>query len=242
MMEKTFFSPLRAFLSAVFDLIFPPVCLHCSRRIKKQQNYLCESCELEIILVSEPQCPICGYTLQSETCSYCEEHILSYDRAVSLYEYAGPVRTLVHYMKFGDMPGIAGYLSKKMVSFLIEKKLFLDTTMITAIPLHSVRERQRGYNQAGLMAEDLSKGMNWHFKRDIIRRIRATIPQANLIRAKRLMNVDRAFQIKKMVDLKLENILLLDDVYTTGATIQAACHELNKAHPGKIYVLTIGRA
>jgi len=145
-------------------------------------------------------------------------------------------------MKFGDMPGIAGYLGNKAVTYLKQNNLLQDTSITTAIPLHTVRKRQRGYNQAGLLAKHIAKGMNWNLREDILRRTKATAPQVNLIRAKRLKNVDRAFQIKKMIDLKQENILLLDDVFTTGATVQAACRELKKAHPGKIYVLTIGRA
>lgn len=241
-MVKRYFSLLLAFLKAVFDLIFPAACLHCNRRIVKQSNYLCSECEAGLIPIPTPQCPICGYPLSDQFCYFCEENELSYDKAISLFDYEGPTRTLIHYMKFGDMPGIAGYLGNKAVTYLKQNNLLQDTSITTAIPLHTVRKRQRGYNQAGLLAKHIAKGMNWNLREDILRRTKATAPQVNLIRAKRLKNVDRAFQIKKMIDLKQENILLLDDVFTTGATVQAACRELKKAHPGKIYVLTIGRA
>jgi ComF family protein len=242
MMGKKYFSLLLDFLNAVFDLIYPPVCLHCNNRIQRQQDYLCTNCEGNLQSLDEPQCPLCGYPLQDHTCYFCQENELAYNRAASLYEYEGPTRTLIHYMKFGDMPGIADYLAEKADSFLSKTKLFSDTDIITAIPLHSVRKRQRGYNQAALLAAHLAKKRKWNLRMDLVKRIRATVPQANLIKKKRLVNVDNAFEIKKMIDLKQENILLLDDVFTTGATVQAVCRELKKAHPGKIYVLTIGRA
>ncbi len=241
-MEKGFFSLLHIFLSAVFDLIFPPVCLHCNRRIVRQTEYLCSECEADLHLLTNIQCPVCGFPIQDQICFYCQENEILFDRAVSIYEYKGPIRTLIHYLKFGDMPGIAGYLSEKALLFLERNKIFMDSNIITAIPLHSVRKRQRGYNQSSLIAQHIAGKMKWCFRTDILFRKKATVPQANLIKAKRRKNVEQAFSIKKLVDLKQQNILLLDDVFTTGATVQAACRELKKAHPGKIYVLTIGRA
>jgi len=242
MMGKRYSNLLRDFLNAIFDLIYPPVCLHCNGRIKRQRDYLCPDCEAGLQPVADPQCPICGYPLPGKTCFFCQENALSYDRAVSLYNYEGPTRTLIHYMKFGDMPGIAEYLGEKADLFLSKIKLFSDIDIITAIPLHPVRKRQRGYNQAALLAAHLAKKRKCNLRMDIVKRIKATVPQANLMKKKRLLNVLQAFKIKKMVDLKQKNILLLDDVCTTGATVEAVCRELKKAHPGKIYVLTIGRA
>ena len=243
-MGKRFFIPLLNSLQAIADLIFPPACLHCNARIGRQKDYLCEECEKALLPVPEPLCEVCGFPLVDDDCSFCnqQETKLPFDKAASLYKYEGPIRTLIHYMKFGDMPGIAYYLGRKAKQYIEEKNLFQDVHLITAIPLHAVRFRERGYNQSGLIASYLAKVNQYSFRAKIIYRQRATVPQANLIKAKRLANVQDAFKVKKSVDLKQENILLLDDVFTTGATVQAACKELKKTNPGKIYILTIGRA
>lgn len=243
-MERRFSNPLLSIFQAIVDLIFPPACLHCNARISRQQDYLCDSCEKALTPLPEPVCEVCGYPILDDDCAFCSQHEgdLPYDKAVSLFQYEGPTRTLIHYLKFGDMPGIAFYLGRKAIALIRERKLFPDASCITSIPLHRVRFRERGYNQSGLLASSLADGLRYTHKPSILSRSLSTLPQANLLKAKRLANVEGVFKVKKSVDLKQENILLLDDVFTTGATVQSACKELRKAHPGKIYVFTIGRA
>jgi ComF family protein len=121
-------------------------------------------------------------------------------------------------------------------------KLVLDVNVIIAVPLHSVRKRERGYNQSSLIARKLATFLQCEYRGDIIERVSNTLSQATLEHEKRAGNINQAFKLKKNIDLKHKTIILLDDVFTTGSTVQECCNVLIKAEPKKIIVLTMGKA
>lgn len=223
-MEKQYLLPLK---HSLFNLIFPPVCIHCGKRIKKQDDFLCCDCldKIEYLL------PI-----------ITKVEGLSYDYLICVAKYSEVVVSIIYNLKFFDLSSIGDYIAKLIYQQIRKAKLFLDVNVIIPVPLHSARKRERGYNQSSLIAEKLAILLKCECREDIIERVNNTLSQASLDHEKREGNINQAFKLKKNIDLKHKSIILLDDVFTTGSTVQECCKVLKKAEPEKIIVITMGKA
>lgn len=213
--------------NSLLDLLFPPVCIHCGIRITKQTDYLCEEC-LEKI---EYLIPV-----------FTKVEGLSYDYLISIAKYREVIVSLIHNLKFYNLSSISDFIAELIYKQIKKLKLILDLNIITAVPLHSVRKRERGYNQAALIARKLASLLNCEYNGNIIERVNYTVSQATLEHEKRVGNIERAFKLKKNIDLKHKSVILLDDVFTTGSTVEECCKVLKEAEPKKIIVLTMGKA
>jgi len=227
---------------AFLNIVFPPVCLNCHVRIDNADKFLCESCTLKIEPITEKICSRCGSLVSEAGCESCVEHRWYFTKARSLFPYEGVLKELIHELKYKEMANIGRFLGDKAVSYIREKHYPEECDVVTAIPLHPVRQRERGYNQAGLLAATIAKEMDWLYQAKLIERKRYTATQTSLSRNEREANIRQAFRVQKNIDVKQKKILLIDDVFTTGATVNAASQILKDAGAEAVYVLTIGRA
>lgn len=209
------------------DLFFPPICIHCGKRIKRQKDFLCEECldKIEYLL------PV-----------FTKVEGLPYDYLICIAKYSEVVVTIIHNLKFLNLSSISDFIALLIYQQIKKLKLILDLNIITPVPLHSVRKRERGYNQAALIAKKLATLLNYEYREDLLERANYTLSQATLEHAKRAGNIAQAFKLKKNIDLKHKSIILLDDVFTSGSTVLECCKVLQKAEPKKIFVLTMGKA
>ncbi len=167
---------------------------------------------------------------------------VAYDYLISVCCYRKVVVSIVHELKYYGLSSISRFIAKLMYDRIFESNLNLDFDIITTVPLHFVKEKERGYNQASLIAKDLASLFTCEFNGDILKRTSYTTSQATLEHDERLKNLKNAFKLKKNIDLNNKTIVLLDDVFTTGTTVNECCRELRKANPKKIIILTLGRA
>ena len=208
------------------DVIFPPVCARCGRA----GWLLCPACQIEMIRVPDAICPHCGrmddQPVSAGTgilCRQCRAHppVLSQMRAPLRYEE--PTSTLIHRFKY------EGYfaLGRPLARFLIDgwPVWEMPPDLILPIPLHPQRRRQRGYNQAELLARPLAEAINVPVNVSALRRTRHTPPQVGLGPDERQDNVRGAFAAEADA-VRDRHILLIDDVLTTGATMSAAAETL----------------
>ncbi len=140
------------------------------------------------------------------------------------------------------MTKIATYLGEKGIEYLRRHNPFPDVDYICPVPLHPTKARARGYNQAALITKKIASYYSWNYRPKIIKRKKYTQRQSNLSPEERKLNVSRAFSIDRKGMSSDSNILIIDDVFTTGATVNSICRLLKKQLDGKIYVLTIARA
>ncbi len=223
-MDKRFFLRLK---NSLLNLIFPPVCVHCGRRILKQDDYLCPECLENIEYFQPPISKVDG---------------ISYDYLISIAKYEDVLVSLIHNLKFYNLSSLGEFIAQLMYEQVKKIKLVLDVNLVVAVPLHSVRKRERGYNQAAIIAKKFASLLNCEFRDDIIERVSNRPSQATLERDKRAKNISQAFKLKKNIDLKHKSVILLDDVFTTGSTVEECCKELRKSEPKRIIVLTMGKA
>lgn len=230
---------------ALLDLIFPKKCLSC----KKGGGYFCSECLGEIKKASLV-CPVCERSSPfGQVHPHCHSRY-SLDGLISLFVYEGIVKEAVHRLKYRlvtdlmdefwvliarelSMPGEKMALFK---SFLIREK-----PQIIPIPLFWYKENLRGFNQAGLIAKKLAESYNLGFLNNFLIRQKMTATQTKLDPKERQKNVNDAFVVNPNRSLPTTDFLLIDDVWTTGATLKAAAKVLKRAGAKKAWGLTIAR-
>jgi ComF family protein len=253
---------LRGLGSALVDLLFPRYCVACRR----YGTWLCADCLRRIEVIHPPVCLRCGMPLDAPSsthypesaaaslagsgqvrdvvllCSNCRDAPprLSGLRACAFH--SGPLRTAIHQFKYNDLQCLAAPFGEMMSqgwSLLAPGGAVAD--LLVPVPLHRTRQRARGYNQAALLAEELGGRLGLPVKADVLIRTKATAPQVGLRTDERRANVHGAFAC---VDGSLAGtrVLLVDDVYTTGSTLEAASAALQQGGVESVWAYTLARA
>ncbi len=224
----------------ILNLIFPRgiYCISCGSIIDKTRPYgLCNSCMEHISWIGERRCGLCGRQLRphyrGELCYDCMENEHFFDAAASAAVYGMYERGLIKDLKYGDKSYLAYHLGEMMYDRLRQEDWYID--IVTSVPVHRKREKERGYNQSRLLALEIC-GRSGLAYEDLLERDRDTRPLKDLSRAERFETLKGAFQKKRSLDG--ENVLLTDDIYTTGATVDECARALKEAGADKVYVIT----
>ncbi len=198
---------------------------------------LCPPCLGDLPSLPAARCPQCAEaTTHGERCGRCLAHPPAFDGTLALYRYAFPLDRLVHALKYGHQLALARCFGQALAAALPAEPF----DRVVPLPLHPERLRERGFNQAGEIARCLARAARRGSDPDCLERLRATPPQASLPLAERAANVRRAFGCRR--DLTDESILLVDDVMTSGATLDEAARTLKLHGAATVWVAVIGRA
>ncbi|MBI4982691.1 MAG: ComF family protein [Candidatus Omnitrophica bacterium] len=243
---------LRNIITGLTDLIYPKTCLACKTKIttketkaKAMSDFICSNCRNDIKVNLPPFCLSCGRQLDKRgfsknTCSQCQRKIFHFDRALSPCTYTGTIKELIHEFKYKNKEYLAGELSKLMINFIKEYRLPIEyIDFIIPIPLHQTRLREREFNQADLLSKHIATEFNKDILPDAIYRARFTNTQTELDHDKRINNVKGCFSLTGKRNLKGRNIMLIDDVLTSGATSSEASRCLKEAGANVVFVLTL---
>lgn len=216
-------------------LIFPPVCGICG---KLNENYLCGKCELK--LQRESQAQVDDYvTMSGFQRKYFNEHIY-------FFKYQGIIREQIINYKFHE----ESYKYKMISNFILKNcilkdaKLFQilkDYDVVIPVPISNKRLKERGHNQAELIAKQIAKLLEKKIITDCLYKSKNIVAQSTLNKQEREENIKDVYTIKKQMKLLNKKILLIDDIYTTGSTANECCKVLSAANPSKIGVLTIAK-
>lgn len=220
---------------AILDLLFPPKCVGCGGR----GQLLCEDCSASMERISPPLCPRCGRPWsRPQLCSVCQKTQPTIDgiRAVAYFE--GHLRRAIHQFKYRGVQALAAPLAELLVTYQTEHRLPAD--MIMPVPLHPEREVERGYNQAGLLAQALGRRIELPVVGTALSRVKVTVPQVNLDAERRQLNVAGAFRADGQ-RVAGRRVLLIDDVCTTGATMEACNGALQAAGAQSVWGLALAR-
>ncbi len=222
---------------AALDLVFPKRCYVCGR----DGRYLCDACRQELPSLHRPFCLLCAQPLQRALpyCRRCQEQPLHIDGIRSPYLMEGPVRNMVHALKYNGVRSLAQPVGDLLAQFALQEQLKAD--VVVPVPLHHRKERERGYNQSLLLARACSASMGVPVADDALRRLRYTPPQARSADSEeRRANVSNAFAAETTL-VRGKRVLVLDDVCTTGATLEACAIALRDAGGTSVWGLTLAR-
>ena len=230
----------------VLELLFPARCLVCRARLYYgSENIICELCRDEVQCVGERICLSCGCELprggthRAGWCGACLQHPPYYTKARSVFLYEPPLPALVRAFKFNhDMVSLTG-----LKELLVDKDFgeYEECDLIIPVPLHSKRLKERGYNQSLLLAKTFFPRSIEKISSNILVRERHTRPQTTLSGDKRRKNLAGAFVVHSKNEVVGKSICLVDDVYTTGTTVNTCSKVLRDAGAASILVLTLTR-
>ncbi|WP_435547922.1 ComF family protein [Desulfobacterium sp. N47] len=217
--------------------------------------FLCSSCLVDYLPVESPFCSSCGIVFKSREgtdhiCQKCIEHPKRFGKARSVFLYSKSVMEVIHSFKYKGKLQLADPLELLLFSVLIRYWGLNDFDLVVPVPLHPKRFRSRGFNQAYILVKNFKKlaelitaaPAGFDIGRDILQRTKWTQPQTGLGREERIKNIKGAFTVNKHCKVKKTRILLIDDVYTTGATADECAKALFEAGVQSVDVLTIAGA
>ena len=224
------------FIWIAIDWVYQPRCAGC-----QEFGYRwCKACQEKTTKVTENRCVFCGHILfENQPCAYCADKAKSLNQIFAWGDHEGPLRLALHQLKYRRDVGLGEELSNHLVNIIKRKNIMVD--IVVPVPLGWKRQRERGYNQSALLARPLALALGLPFRSRALKRVRETRTQVGLSIEQRRKNVLGAFEAKPRF-VAGKNILLVDDVMTTGATMEAAGLALEQAGAIKIYGLTLARA
>lgn len=228
-------------LSSLIDLCYPAECIHCSDGMHRSEQLFCETC-VTLLEVLDPQerCLYCfgvKENLSRNICDRCIGKPLVFHRQAAVFDYQGPVESLVKRLKYHNQP----YLSKGAAAFMAAQFLRLEWPIpdaIVPIPISLSHWVDRGYNQSELLAKDLGAILGVPVK-NILTRKSGDYSQAGLSRDQRAQLNGKNILLKANQNLNGQKVLLIDDVSTTGTTMHKCAEALLEGSPGDIYGLTL---
>lgn len=243
---------LKYIKEGLLNFVFPLNCKVCGKSIRESRGYsICEDCFKTIKLIEDPYCKKCGKPLirtefflnnKDILCINCRKKhsYFNYARSVGVYDKA--LRKCIHLFKYYREKKLAKPLGKLLINYLSEnKKYYQNVDLIIPVPLHENDLAIRGFNQSLLLAIEIGNYFSVTVGKDILIKKKITTFQIELLKKEREKNLINAFLIKEPERIKEKNILLIDDVFTTGSTVRECSKELKKARAKNIWVLTLAR-
>ncbi len=229
----------------IMDVIFPLRCPVCDRPVPypERRQGVCPECREGFLLIKGARCCLCGRKLagsEEELCRDCRinsgRHC--YTKGIALYEYNDMMREAVYRFKYEGRREYAGFFGKMMAKQFGNAVKRAGVEGIIPVPLHAKREAERGYNQAGLLAVAFGAEIQMPVYEKYVVRVRNTPPMKALDGANRQNNLKKAFKIGQN-DVKLNITIIVDDIYTTGSTIDAVAGVLLEAGISRVYFMTL---
>jgi ComF family protein len=239
----------------VLQALFPTFCRLCGAPVLESPvPWICGGCWEKVRWLTGPVCPRCGFPFPSpealthspgHLCGDCREKAPPFSQARAAGAHEGALREAIHLLKYGRKHS----LGKKLGRFLIPPAEGLcllvppaSPEVVVPVPLHPSRLRNRGFNQSLLLADAVSRWLNVPLDYVALERVRATRPQVELTPAERKANIRGAFAVRRPAGVEGRKVLLVDDVFTTGATVSECARMLGKAGATEVLVLTLSRS
>lgn len=237
-----------AWIDSALSFIYPDVCQLCGReRATRHDGYVGMDCRRQIRYITPPFCERCGLPFQGEItgtfeCANCREMELHFVSARSAVLANETMLQAIHRYKYNGQMWFENFLAEFLVREATPWFEQHPTTALVPVPLFPVKQRERGFNQAERLARRLSRGVDVPMRRDLLKRVLPTPSQTRLTRTQRADNMRSAFALRRHEKLKGGTFVLIDDVFTTGATTSACARLLIKAGAERVSVWTVARA
>ena len=229
------------FCTGVLDLVYPPHCLVCK---EPGELYLCKGCLEQVVLIDPPYCRTCGAPCGPDeyTCADCGEREYAFDCARCAGVYDGVLRQAIHALKYDFHIAMADPLAELMVRAFPNTYLARRVDVAVPIPIHHSRFLDRGFNQSEELARRFCKGIRLPLETRALVKRRKTRHQVDLPQDQRAINVEGAFAVHCPERIAGRRVLLIDDVFTTGATLSEAAKTLRAAGASSVCAYALARS
>lgn len=234
-------------LNDMSDVLFPPQCLGCAEILHTLNDQIfCPTCKEQIHLITGSICHICGTTFpdspaESHLCADCLEKKPYFSCARAVFSYENIILNAIHRFKYKRNISIGETLASFMTDFQFPNMDYADYSIILPVPLHIKRLRERGFNQSLILARAIGEKHQMPVDFSLLKRHKFTLTQTGSNKKERKQNIKGAFEVTDKKKIAGKSIILIDDVYTTGATVNECAKTLIKAGAQKVSVLTLAR-
>lgn len=238
---------IAGFLSDLSDAVFPPLCPACSRVLRPgREKAFCGECRKEITYLTGSHCPVCGVLFTDSPagdhwCGACIERTPHYTLARSALTYDGAIADVIHQFKYGGNLACGAALAVLLADCEMPDLCWSDFDVIVPVPLHVRRLRKRGFNQSLILARALGKKHGLQVDFSLLKRHKFTLTQTGLGHKERELNIKGAFDVPRPENVTGQNMILVDDVLTTGATVNECAKTLKKAGARRVAAVTLAR-
>ena len=235
---------LKDLLDGFSSLVFPPHCYLCHKHHRSiSQDPLCSACAQMLLRNAPPFCLKCSRHLRRpghSLCPSCRHLEPAFDFAWSALVFNDAVKELIHLFKYYQRTRLRRYFGRLMADFISESELDIQQfDTLTSIPLFPSKLRERGFNQSHLLAQEIARIFEIPYQAHLLKKARPTKNQADLSLKERWTNIEGAFKIRHPSSVKNKNILIIDDLLTTGATAAQAARTLKRGGAATVGVLTL---
>ena len=221
-------------LKDLFNIFYPKICVNCDEQLTQNENTLCTFCRHDLPLTN-----FTDYINNKIATTFYGRIDIEKANSLLFYRKTGITKKLIHELKYKGNEEVGIFFGNWLGEILKENKEFLDIDYIVPVPLHSKKRRQRGYNQVSKFGECLSNHLEKPFLENVLLKTSTSKTQTFKARFDRFNNNDTKFLISNLTTFKNKHVLLIDDVITTGATLEACAKELQKTTNIKISILTM---
>jgi competence protein ComFC len=236
------------YILTFIHLLYPTKCVVCSEWLLSLERGVCAQCLAHITPLREPVCKKCSrelprYGNQTHICSSCQSSRYLFRRCFAVVRYDDITKKIFHAVKFQKRKSYLTIFSSHVEEKLaVVKNELRAYDIVIPVPLDRHREQEREFNQSAVLAKKISNYLTIPLNSSVLKRIKRSIPQSRLARKERLENLKGAFIIKGMKKISGKSILLVDDVFTTGSTVNECAKVLKEAGARQVSVITLARA
>lgn len=225
------------------NILYPPVCPLCFKVVNgtKGHSRPCRVCSEKLEYISGARCMKCGKSLKNEDdelCFDCKKHRHLYDQGIAVFEYTDGIKQSIYHYKYKGCREFAEWYGEEAYRVCSEQFNMWRPQVIIPVPLYEKKKKIRGYNQAELIAERIGMLCGLPVDAEILKRSRHTVPMKKLNDIQRAENVKKAFTIASNI-IEYKRVVLVDDIYTTGATMDACAGVLKASGVEKVYCVSL---
>lgn len=234
---------LRGLGANIIGLLYPRRCPVCRQIVLPRGKLICPPCRKKLLYITEPSCKRCGRQLsrmEQEYCAECARRTFHYTRGYAVWQYNDAIRQSLGHFKYHARKEYADFYTSEAVRIYREKIRMEAPEVLIPVPIHSARRRERGFNQAELLAKGIGKRTGIPVDGRYLVRQRKTAPLKELTSKERARALTGAFRISDgQPSGKYRNIMLVDDIYTTGSTMEECTKVLLQAGAQKVTCLSV---
>lgn len=226
------------------ELIYPKRCPICEKIVLPKGAFICEGCYKQLQWVNAPYCMKCGKPIGSpykEYCYDCENKNFHYEYGYGMWIYDENMRRSIVGFKYKNRREYGDFYIHELLTHYREKIVRMEVDVIIPVPIHKRRYRKRGYNQAAILANGIGEDLGIPVEEKLLLRSKYTTPQKGLNDKERFHNLEKAFEINKKYTYNnnYKKVLLVDDIYTTGSTIEVCTNVLLQAGIEKVFFISL---